>query len=271
MSDTSSSDYANLIANKSERLVTAMYLVTDLLHDDEPIKRSLRKNGVTLLSSMNALAQIEVKDRLTEYKLSLKATTEVISLLHVATSTGIVSQMNGEILMRGFRTLETMLHKKQFAISADMLMAPHEEAPENLMAQTVESFSSSYDVITAHKTSYEEKKTRDQREVVIKDKNTETSKSVSYEPVQGKTLKIATAFSPQPKPQLSSSFQMRKQSRKDQILSLFVPGVDVSIKDISARIKGCSEKTIQRELNALLYSNKIERIGEKRWSRYVLK
>jgi DNA-binding HxlR family transcriptional regulator len=45
--------------------------------------------------------------------------------------------------------------------------------------------------------------------------------------------------------------------------------VDVSIKDIAARIKGCSEKTIQRELNALLYDNIIERIGEKRWSRYV--
>jgi predicted HTH transcriptional regulator len=70
---------------------------------------------------------------------------------------------------------------------------------------------------------------------------------------------------------LASSFQMRKQSRRDQILSLFVKGVDVSIKDIAARIKGCSEKTIQRELNALLYDNVIERIGEKRWSRYILR
>ena len=54
-------------------------------------------------------------------------------------------------------------------------------------------------------------------------------------------------------------------------MALFVRGVDVSIKDIAARIKGCSEKTIQRELNALLYDNVIERIGEKRWSRYVLR
>jgi DeoR/GlpR family transcriptional regulator of sugar metabolism len=70
---------------------------------------------------------------------------------------------------------------------------------------------------------------------------------------------------------LASSFQMRKQSRREQILSLFVKGVDVSIKDIAARIKGCSEKTIQRELNALFYDNVIERIGEKRWSRYILR
>jgi predicted HTH transcriptional regulator len=70
---------------------------------------------------------------------------------------------------------------------------------------------------------------------------------------------------------ITSSFQMKKLSRREQILALFVRGVDVSIKDIAARIKGCSEKTIQRELNALLYDNVIERIGEKRWSRYVLR
>ena len=70
---------------------------------------------------------------------------------------------------------------------------------------------------------------------------------------------------------LASSFQIKKLSRREQILALFVRGVDVSIKDIAAKIKGCSEKTIQRELNSLLYDNLIERIGEKRWSRYVLR
>lgn len=77
--------------------------------------------------------------------------------------------------------------------------------------------------------------------------------------------------STKPQTVLSSSFQMRKHGRREQILALFVKGVDVSIKDIATRIRGCSEKTIQRELNALLYDNIIERIGEKRWSRYVLR
>jgi predicted HTH transcriptional regulator len=72
-------------------------------------------------------------------------------------------------------------------------------------------------------------------------------------------------------PQVSSSFQMKKMSRREQILSLFVKGVDVSIKDIATRVKGCSEKTIQRELNNLVLDNIVERVGEKRWSRYVLK
>ncbi len=114
----------------------------------------------------------------------------------------------------------------------------------------------------------------------IKDKNEETVDLQTSKKAVSDKVGVSTT-SPhsilmehtgnKPQPTLTSSFQMRKSSRRDQILALFVKGVDVSIKDIAARIRGCSEKTIQRELNALLYDNVIERIGEKRWSRYVLR
>ena len=61
----------------------------------------------------------------------------------------------------------------------------------------------------------------------------------------------------------------RKSSRRDQVLSLLSKD-PISIKDISEKIVGCSEKTIQRELNTLVDAKKIVRIGEKRWSRYTL-
>ncbi len=61
----------------------------------------------------------------------------------------------------------------------------------------------------------------------------------------------------------------RKSSRRDQVLGL-LSMEPISIKDISEKIVGCSEKTIQRELNALVDAKKITRIGEKRWSRYTL-
>jgi predicted HTH transcriptional regulator len=46
-------------------------------------------------------------------------------------------------------------------------------------------------------------------------------------------------------------------------------GDGVSIKEVSAFFKDCSEKTIQRELNDLVSKNKIKKIGAKRWSRYL--
>jgi hypothetical protein len=57
--------------------------------------------------------------------------------------------------------------------------------------------------------------------------------------------------------------------RTERILELIRSKKSVSIKDISSTIKGCSEKTIQRELNALIQEGLVRRVGERRWSQYV--
>ena len=289
MNEDTKKEYGTLVANKSERLVTALYLVTDLMSDNDPIKHGLRKNSVTLLSSMNALAQLDVKDRVIEMKVSLKAVTEIISLFHVAVTTGIVSEMNGEILMDGFRALQSVLEKKQPIITKEMLTVENEERlEESNFPQAITS--SSYDVMTPlslarlHTSDQELRRTQEglkQSQILHKLRAKDNKGQINPERNLPKTEdnqkdissvhSVLIEHSVRPSPTLASSFQMRKQSRREQILALFVKGVDVSIKDIAARIRGCSEKTIQRELNALLYDNVIERIGEKRWSRYVLR
>lgn len=42
-----------------------------------------------------------------------------------------------------------------------------------------------------------------------------------------------------------------------------------SIKEIAAVVKGCSEKTIQRELGELIHQGLIRKEGERRWSVYI--
>ncbi len=58
--------------------------------------------------------------------------------------------------------------------------------------------------------------------------------------------------------------------RKESIMSLIRQKKEASIKDISTSILGISEKTIQRELQALIISGHIVRRGERRWSTYSL-
>lgn len=303
MHEESKQEYSTLVAKKSERLVTALYLVTDLMTDNEPIKHGLRKNAVALLSSMNALAQLDVRDRVIEFKVSLKSVTEIISLLHVSVTTGIVSEMNGQLLMDGFRALQLVLEKKQPIFTKEMLNVEDEHKLDQEEGFSSAVSSSSYDVLTPlslarlHENNYDLRRSeeslrqsqiisrlqrkenkelgnkRQESDMFISDKNN-IKKDNNIESEKNKTVSPYDAIMDHKNKQnqiLSTSFQMRKQSRRDQILALFVKGVDVSIKDIAARIRGCSEKTIQRELNALLYDNVIERIGEKRWSRYVLR
>ena len=301
MNEESKKDYGVLIAKKSEKLVTALYLVTDLMVDSEPIKHGLRKNAVALLSSMNALSQLDVKDRVIELKISLKSVTEITSMLHVAVTTGIVSKMNGELLMEGFRSLQLVLEKKQPIFTKEMLHVEHEEELERDGVFSNAVNSTSYDALTPlaiarlHESTQDLRRTQEslrqaqllakfsslenkgQNKESIKDTKQDKIINDNKEVIKDNNAKslsthaVLMEHAGRPVNTLASSFQMKKMSRREQILGLFVRGVDVSIKDIAARIKGCSEKTIQRELNALLYDNVIERIGEKRWSRYVLR
>lgn len=60
------------------------------------------------------------------------------------------------------------------------------------------------------------------------------------------------------------------KDRQEAVLSVIRNKGSVSIKDISTIIRGVSEKTIQRELMALIDSGIVVKQGERRWSTYSL-
>lgn len=60
------------------------------------------------------------------------------------------------------------------------------------------------------------------------------------------------------------------KDRREAVLSVIRNKGSVSIKDISTLIRGVSEKTIQRELGALIESGLVSKQGERRWSTYSL-
>lgn len=60
-----------------------------------------------------------------------------------------------------------------------------------------------------------------------------------------------------------------QSDRMSLILELVRKKKRLSIKEISEVIKGCSEKTIQRELGALIEQGLVRKVGERRWSLYI--
>ncbi|HUD02773.1 MAG TPA: hypothetical protein VMR46_01985 [Candidatus Paceibacterota bacterium] len=59
-----------------------------------------------------------------------------------------------------------------------------------------------------------------------------------------------------------------ESKRAPLILGFVRKHTGCSIKDISRAVKGCSEKTIQRELATLIEHGLVEKRGERRWSIY---
>lgn len=58
--------------------------------------------------------------------------------------------------------------------------------------------------------------------------------------------------------------------RRQRIRTILEAKKEATIKDISEIITDCSEKTIQRELNAMIEENIVKRQGERRWSKYSM-
>ncbi len=60
-----------------------------------------------------------------------------------------------------------------------------------------------------------------------------------------------------------------QSDRMSLILELVRKKKSLSIKEIAAVIKDCSEKTIQRELGSLIQQGLVRKVGERRWSLYL--
>ena len=191
------------ISKKTERIGSAIYLVTSFFDDKEPLKWRLRSLSTDLVSE-------RVKDK-------SGTVIEILSLFSIAKTAGLVSEMNYNILIQELPKLD------------------HEaEKPLELM------FS---------------------REMVADDR-------ILSEPRGDEFIKDKTDGKPPLKK--FGAVSVKKNSRQSIIIGILKRKKEIIIKDVFPLIEGCSEKTIQRELSAMVRSGVIKRIGEKRWSRYSL-
>lgn len=69
-------------------------------------------------------------------------------------------------------------------------------------------------------------------------------------------------------PHLDKRHKKELGSRADAILTILKERGESSIGDIAAQVPTVSEKTVQRELILLVESGAVEKLGERRWSRY---
>lgn len=100
------------------------------------------------------------------------------------------------------------------------------------------------------------------------------------QPRLGERTSLPDAFAPRNTPahikdiykghNKDSAAEPQGQRERASIIFNFVKAHNgVSIKEIAAVVRDCSEKTIQRELASLIRQGLVQRRGEKRWSLYL--
>lgn len=253
------------IFKKTQKLVSALYLITGFLPENEPLKWKLRRLGSELLSSSILLKEgVSKKDKAV---LDIRSQVlEVTALFSVAKQAGMISDMNFEIVNREFSLLLNSISLSSESYGDD--------------TSTLRPGFFHVEQIAQNKTSLSEAKDVREESMDIKDKNKMFSEATPAAELlninEYLSHKKSETHSESKSPKETSGFKeygavaVKKNSRQSTIISLLKRKKEIMIKDVSPLIAGCSEKTIQRELLAMVHLGILKKEGEKRWSRYSL-
>lgn len=275
----SKSLYLNFVLKKSEKLVEVLYFITNVLNDKESVKWQIRKKGNELLSDiMSYRTNFYQRKNFARQGdlLKIKITvSEIISLLSVSFSAGIISKDNFQILETEMLDFIDLISKKSTG-EDNGLDEDYFVLPKSALLVSDEEIGDKTEVSSSEERVYilkDKERFVSKGQEGIKDSNV-LDMSFKEEIKDTKDLyRTNNKFIKDKITSLKDKINIGKNisSRSKDIISIIKNNKEVSIKDISKEMKDCSEKTIQRELMSLIRSGQIKKTGEKRWSRYSVR
>jgi hypothetical protein len=245
---------------KVKKLAAAVYMITNFFADQEPLKWSLRALSTELLKR-----NIATKDTVFGYtehaQEKIRETIlETVSLLEVGSFAGLVSPMNVTILKKEFNELLEKMNaisassQKNSALSTEQFFfveEPKKDAPAQPFNQMQDP---SYG-------QHLRKPMKDNSPVLYPDSKNDTPIQRHEEDSQSPERATLKDYSP---------VAVKKNKRQSTIINLIKRKREIMIKDVVGLISDCSEKTIQRELLALVDEGVLRKEGERRWTKYSL-
>ena len=250
--------YGLFVFQKIEKLVKAVYLLTGLMNEKEPMRERARALANKMLE--NALAMSDrVWGEETYQKNLISAIGELSVLFDVAENTKMMSKMNHQIINTELKKL------------ADFMITSSTNYSSAKIAFDQNQFDGNYNYTPEQnfiKNQNQTETLNEGREEVLKDNSvlyTDNKEIVSKREDISSNNKMSLTKKP-----VEEKIVKDKNNRQEIILSMLKSGVKLTIKDFAQNIKDCSEKTIQRELTKLIKDNLIRRDGERRWSKYKL-
>ncbi len=212
--------YYSFLYKKTERLTSALHMVTNFIPATEPVRVRLRDKAIALVEQTLSLKQGNSTKSAASLDTVIASVIEIISLLETAYAAGYISAMNGNLLREEYEKLAEFMrsHRVELGVWSDGL-----------------------------------------EDYVTTPAMPERSSEVVRRPVaqtENASHKIAT--------------RAVHNGRRDAILALLKDKEKITVKDAISAAPGMSEKTVQRELSALVLEGVLIKKGERRWSTYEL-
>lgn len=231
--------------SKTNKLLTALYMVTEIIDKNEPIRHKLRALATDLLSDTLATQFHSRTNILMDIN---KKITEIMSFMDIASTIGMISEMNNRILKNEFVLLKKSLNLEENSVWLEEFLSENNSIGHEGMSDRSSiriGVQKGESLLTALK--------KIDKNSGVSDRNSEFKNNIESK---------------------KESFDKLKLERRYEIISAirqFPSGATIS--DIRSKGKGvlkeAGEKTLQRELVAMTHDGVLRREGEKRWSRYV--
>jgi hypothetical protein len=242
---------------KTNKLITALYMVTDTMEKEEPMRIKLRTLGIEILSDIISLPKGTLDN------LDQKITT-IVSFLNIASDIRMVSEMNCNILKKEFAELKKSI--QEFTTQNHLWFEEFVSKSPLLDEEGVGGGNSKITTLPfGHSSS-------------IRRRENSKGQGTRIGVQKGSTLMKALNKVGNE----NNGFEIIKKQRRESILKIIkaCPSSGgnkpngVSIKDIVFAIHNLGEetgeKTLQRELVSMVKDNVLKKTGEKRWSQYFL-
>lgn len=259
----------NYLLSKTEKICTALYMVSDLLDKADPIRFNIKDRSLQMLGAVVSLVGSNQIHK--DVEVAGMMVLEVGSLFTLAYRTNMISDMNYQIISSEIdNVLDLLKEIKSANINSDS-----------------DLFSAGYFAVNPVRNGFNDQeqlfKDRMSRTEVfngnesfikdnIKGHKGQNINNVLYKRPNSHNFSQKTDLKPTGQIGTSSTFNRKKDNseRRLKIIDIIKTKKKVSVKDISSEIPTVSEKTLQRELLAMVSEGLIKKEGERRWSRYFL-
>lgn len=275
----------NVSYNKTNKLVTALYMVTDIIEVDEPLRGRLRKLGADIVSDMHV-----IRFSRTERSMILLGSkvAETLSFLNIAYSIGMISEMNFSILKKEFSELkkavnESLQYYKPYNGFANL--GEYFSNSQNDFDNELEKINNNIESPMSfnkgqHNGHYLQTRIGVQKGGTLMQA---LSDKVAVRPLESHKLSALAPGKLDVKHdhvkakflQNKKSFEILKKERRFDIVNALKDTKDgLTITEIKNKIGGVllnsSEKTLQRELVDMVKDGVLKKSGSKRWSKYLI-
>ncbi len=240
------------VTKKAEKITTALYMLTDLIPEEDPMRQQIRRVSLSILSDTRTLTYSLTGDLYFHVGKIISKSWELVSLTEVCVVVGFISDMNHGILKTALVDFISDLRNKQRL-----------EGFKRMEEMKIGEGEASNIVLNSDFFKVNEK------DLALPELKGDSVKDINKRHNTGSMSFIKPSMSFKPSStQEEASDAGRMLERKNKIEALVKEKKDISIRDILLYFNEYSSKTILRDLNALKEGGKIKKTGDRRWTRY---